>query len=204
MRAVIISGGSITNYEYIGAQIKPNDTIICADSGYNHALKLGVIPSAIVGDFDSIGEIPNNITCLRYPTKKDLTDTEIAIEYARSKGFNEYLILAATGSRVDHSLANILLLKDILDQRENAVLINENNKVMITNSFLELQEAPGSIVSLVPITNCLGVTTTNLEYPLHDAKMYVGKSLGVSNVIIKETASVSVSAGVLLVIVAND
>jgi len=204
MRAVIISGGRITNYKYIRTQIKPNDTIICADSGYNHAIKLGVTPSAIVGDFDSIGEIPNDVTCLRYPTRKDLTDTEIAVEYARDKGFQDYLLLAGTGSRVDHSLTNILLLKSILERGGRAMLIDENNKIAITDSLLELQESPGSIVSLVPITDCEGVTTKNLEYPLNDAKMYVGRGLGVSNIMVKNNAMVSVSTGVLLVIVAKD
>jgi len=204
MRAVIISGGRITNYKYIRTQIKPNDTIICADSGYNHAIKLGVTPSVIVGDFDSIGEIPNDVTCLRYPTRKDLTDTEIAVEYARDKGFQDYLLLAGTGSRVDHSLTNILLLKSILERGGRAMLIDENNKIAITDSLLELQESPGSIVSLVPITDCEGVTTKNLEYPLNDAKMYVGRGLGVSNIMVKNNAMVSVSTGVLLVIVAKD
>ena len=100
MRAVIISGGRIADYEYIKARIKSSDTIICADSGYNHATKPGIMPSIIVGDFDSIGEIPDDITCMRYPTRKDLTDTEIAIEYARDKGFQGYLILAGTGYQI--------------------------------------------------------------------------------------------------------
>lgn len=204
MRAVIISGGKITNYEYVKAQIKASDMIICADSGYNHAVKMGIAPDIVIGDFDSIGEMPSDVTCLQYPSRKDLTDTEIAMEYARSKGFKEFVILAATGGRLDHSLTNILLLKSTLEHNEKAVLIDEHSKIRITNSCLQMQEPPGSIVSLVPITDCRGVFTKNLEYPLHDAEMYVGKGLGVSNIMVAGDAEVSVSVGIMLVIVAQD
>ena len=204
MRAVIISGGTISDYEYIKAQINNGDTIICADSGYNHAVKMGLAPDIVVGDFDSIGKMPNDIPCLSYPSHKDLTDTEIAIEHARSKGLKSFLLIAATGSRIDHSLTNILLLKYFLERGETAVIVNENNKVMITDSQLRLSGLPGSIVSLVPLTDCYGVTTNNLAYPLSDAAMFVGKGLGVSNIMLDDNATVFVKDGVLLVIIAKD
>ncbi|MCL2199009.1 MAG: thiamine diphosphokinase [Defluviitaleaceae bacterium] len=203
-RAVIISGGKITDYKYIKSQIKSTDTIICADSGYAHAVSMGVTPSIVVGDLDSVGEIPDGVFVLRYPQKKDLTDTEIAIEYAREKGFNEFLFLAATGGRMDHCLTNILLLKSFLPGNKNAAIIDEYNKIMITDSRLQLCEPCGSLVSLVPLTDCQGVSTKNLEYPLHDADMYVGKGLGVSNVMIADNAEVTVKNGILFVIVARD
>ena len=204
MRAVIISGGAIIDYEYIKTQINIHDTIICADCGYNHAVKMGLSPSIVVGDFDSIGLIPNDVPCLRYPSSKDLTDTEIAIEYARSKGFKNFLLIASIGSRVDHSLTNILLLKQFLERNETAVIVNENNKVMITDSQLCIQEPPGTIISLVPISDCKGVTTENLEYPLRDSEMYMGKGLGVSNIMSEDNATVFVREGLLLVVIAKD
>jgi thiamine pyrophosphokinase len=204
MRATIISGGKISNYEFIKSQIKKCDTIICADSGYNHAVKMGLVPSVAVGDFDSVGTIPEDVTCVRFPARKNLTDTEIAIEYAREKGFGEFLILAGTGSRIDHSLTNILLLKTILARGEKAMLIDEHNKIMITDSHLQLHEPKGSIVSLVPISDCKGVTVKNLEYPLCDADMYVGKGFGVSNIMTEDNATITVKMGYLLVIVAKD
>jgi len=206
MRAVIISGGIITDYEYIKSQVKSSDTVICADSGYYHAEKMELSPAIVTGDFDSVTEtdIPNDIPRLRYPSRKDLTDTEIAINYAREKGFKDFLLLAATGSRIDHSLTNILLLKSFSDNGENAVVIDEHNKIMLTSSKLQLSEPPGSIVSLVPITDCFGVTTENLEYPLNNATMFSGKGLGVSNVMLDSDAVVTLEQGLLLVIIARD
>ena len=204
MRAVIISGGQVTDYGLIKKQVKPGDTIICADSGYNHAVKMGVKADIVVGDFDSIGSIPQDVTTISYPSKKDLTDTEIAIEYARDKGFKDFLLLGATGTRMDHSLTNILLLKGFLEHGESAVIVDEHNKIMLTDSMLRLHEAPGAIVSLVPLTDCRGVCTENLEYPLCEATLYVGKRIGVSNVLLEDNAVVSLREGLLLVIVAWD
>jgi len=205
LRAVIISGGDILDYAYIHAQIRETDTIICADSGFDHAVKMGIKPDIVVGDFDSIsGDIPADVARLQYPARKDLTDTEIAIEHARGLGFRDFLLLGAVGSRIDHSLTNILLLTDFLRRGENAAIINENNKVMITNSQMHLSEPVGSIVSLVPLTDCRGVTTVGLEYVLDDADMTVGKGLGVSNIMAQSTAGITVASGTLLIIIAKD
>jgi len=206
MRAVIISGGVITDYEYIKRQIKSDDTIICADSGYNHAVKMGLKPSIVIGDFDSLAEskIPSCVPCLKFPAKKDQTDTEIAIDYAREKGFRDFLFLAATGRRLDHGLTNILLLKSFLERGEIAVIFDEHNKIRLTDSDLTINEPPNSILSLVPITDCYGVTTKNLEFPLCNSTMLVGKGLGVSNIMTEANATVTVKDGLLLVIVARD
>ncbi|MCL2362686.1 MAG: thiamine diphosphokinase [Defluviitaleaceae bacterium] len=204
MRACIISGGQVTDYAIIKSLIHNDDTIICADSGYNHAVKMGINPDILVGDFDSIGVVPPDVKSLRFPARKDLTDTEIAIEYARDKGFKDFLLLACTGTRMDHCITNVLLLKGFLERGENAVLQDEHNEIMLTNKKLSFQGAPGDIVSLVPLQTCCGVCTNGLEYPLNEAILYVGKGLGVSNVMLEETASISLCEGLLLIIKARD
>lgn len=204
MRAVVISGGTITDYDYIRKQIDNSDIIICADSGYNHAVKMGICVNAVVGDFDSLGDPPSGVAAFRYPARKDLTDTEIAIAHARGMGIKDFLLLAATGNRQDHTLANILMLRECMERGENAVIMDEHNKIMVTDSNISLHEPPGSIVSLIPLTDCFGVTTTNLEYPLCGAGLRVGRGLGVSNIVIGDYAHISLQNGVLLVIVAKD
>ena len=204
MRAVIICGGTITDYSYIKKQIEDGDMIICADSGYNHAVKMRLNASVVVGDFDSIGKIPTDIKTIQYPARKNQTDTEIALEHSRKMGFKNFLLVAATGSRLDHTLTNILLLKDCLDRGEKAEIVDEHNKITITNSEARLHETAGSIVSLIPLSDCYGVTTSNLEYPLYDATLYMGKGLGISNIMIESNALVTVRKGLLLIITAKD
>ena len=204
VRVVIISGGRIADYEYICSFVHEGDVIICADSGYDHAVKMGFAPHVVVGDFDSIGEIPQGVEKVCYPAEKDMTDTEIAIEYAVNKGFDDFLILGATGARLDHGLANILMLKALIDAGKRAVIVDEHNKIMMTSSSLSIKEPKGSIVSLIPIENCTGVTTQGLKYSLTDAKLIIGKSVGVSNVMVANEACVSIKSGLLVVIVARD
>jgi len=206
MRAVIISGGRIANYIFIKSQIRENDVIICADSGYSHAIQMELLVSAIVGDFDSIGNvnIPENILTIRVPAKKDLTDTELALHYARKKGVKDFLFIAAIGTRMDHSLANILLLKSCVENGENAVIVDEHNKIMMTDSVIALCEPLGSTVSLIPLENCFGVSTQGLEYQLQGATLTVGRGLGISNVMVSKSATISIEKGLLLIVVAKD
>lgn len=204
MRAVIVCGGTVRDYGYIKKQIQADDMVICADGGYDHAVKMRLHVDILVGDFDSIAEMPRDVRTVRYPARKNQTDTEIALEHARKMGFKDFLIIAGTGSRMDHTLTNILLLKDSLDRGEEAKLIDEHNKIMITASRLDLNERPGATVSLIPLCDCYGVTTRGLEYPLDGAALYMGKGLGVSNIVAESAAVVSVQEGILLVIVAKD
>jgi thiamine pyrophosphokinase len=97
-----------------------------------------------------------------------------------------------------------MLLKTALEHGEEAIIVDEYNKIMITDSQLHLNEPSGSIVSLIPLSDCWGVTTENLKYPLHNAVMYMGKGLGISNIMVKENAVVSLKKGVLLVIIAKN
>lgn len=204
MTAVIIASGRMVDYVYIKRYIKAGDFIICADGGYHHAIKMGLTPDVLVGDFDSIGTLPTHVKTIQYPTDKDYTDTELALAYARSQGFKSFLFLGVIGSRMDHSLGNILMLKDILAAQEKAMILDEHNKIILVDSQLQLQEPPGSTVSLIPLADCYGVTTHSLQYPLKDAFMAVGKSIGISNVTTQNHATITLTQGLLLVVVAQD
>jgi len=213
-RAVIISGGEIRDYSYIKSLIKETDLVICADSGYDHALKMGITPDFVVGDFDSAQNVPPKEITLTFPSKKDFTDTELALETARERGFKNMLFLAATGNRIDHSLANVLLLKSCAEREETASIVNENNAAFLierrTNKKPEVRKniklavEVAQVVSLLPLENCEGVTTQNLEYALTNATLRVGTTRGISNVATSNFINVSIESGCLLVVLAKD
>jgi len=204
MRAVIVCGGTLNDYGYIKGQIGGDDVIICADSGYNHAVNMGLDVEIVVGDFDSVKHLPPDMRTLRYPARKDYTDTELAIEHARSVGFKDFLIVAALGNRMDHSVTNILMLKDFAERGEKVVLLDESNRVTVTDSTVRICGKKGAVVSLVPVTYCSGVTSEGLEYPLDGIGLHVGKGLGISNVMTADEAVVSVKSGILLVMVIDE
>ncbi|WP_270739296.1 thiamine diphosphokinase [Massilioclostridium coli] len=206
MRAVIITGGSIQNYPAIKQYIQPNDYIICADSGYDHAIKMEITPNLLVGDMDSIhADLPTENIRI-FPAKKDDTDTEIAISAALEQGCDDILILGGIGSRMDHTLANILFLKQLHDQKISAKIVNENNEIRLMGSQenITLQGHPGDLLSLIPITDCIGVTNKGFEYPLIQEDLPLGTTRGVSNVFLSDTGSISLQNGLLLVMQCRD
>jgi thiamine pyrophosphokinase len=209
MRTVIISGGKIADYSYIKRQIKlfGAEIIICADSGYDHAVKMGLDADIVVGDFDSTGLaacLPEKAKIVRLPAEKNLTDTEAALHEARKAGAREFLFAGVTGTRADHTLTNVFMLRSCLERGEDAEIIDEHNAVKMTDSRLEITGEEGALVSLVPLCDCFGVTTEGLKYPLLNAELRLGEGRGVSNVMTGESASAGVEKGVLLVIRARD
>jgi len=204
MRAVIVTGGAMEDYAYIRQFIQPADYIIAADSGYLHAKALGLRPQVLLGDFDSLSELPQDLDIHRVPPEKNFTDTELAIEWAREHGMKDFLLLGAIGTRMDHTMTNILLLSRLLDAGEGAELIDEHNRIWITDKAIEIDAQVGETVSLVPLSTCEGVTTCGLAYPLSGATLEVGYGLGVSNVVSQSPASVSLSGGRMLVMVCKD
>ena len=204
MRAVILAGGNMHDYAYMGQFILPDDLIIAADSGYRHAESLCLRPHLLVGDFDSIQTLPQGIAIHRVPPEKDFTDTELAIDLARDRGCTSFLLLGALGTRMDHTLTNILLLTRLMKAGEQAEIVDEHNRIWLTDTALELDLAPDEILSLIPLTNCAGVTTENLSYPLCGATLEVGHGLGVSNIVAATPVRVSLSSGRLLVMVCRD
>ena len=197
MRAVIIGSGEIKDYKKAKSRIGAEDYIICADGGYDHAVKMGVKPDILIGDFDSISNIPEDTEKVQYPTRKDMTDSHIALELAREKGYNKMLLLGFTGDRADHSLTNILLLINYPE----AVIADDNNEIRLIKDAAELFGSAGDTVSIVPVYGDLeGITTSGLEYPLDNETLYLGDSRGVSNVMTDEKCVIKCRGGMGLVI----
>lgn len=211
MKAVLVCNGSISDYNSLKRYIAPEDYVISVDGGAGHLRKMGIMPSILLGDFDSANSedlkffIDRGIETYQFPIEKDMTDSELAIEKALETGADELLLVGAVGSRVDHSLANIFLLKKLLDIGVKACILDENNKIYMFNTNFSLQKQEGYKLSLIPISEKVtGVTTTGLKYKLNDATMYLGTSWGVSNEFVEDTATVTINEGILLVCVSKD
>jgi len=210
MTGIVICNGSITDYGYYKDYFDDAQLIVCADGGAVHAKKMGVKPHILVGDFDSIQDDVlkwfenTDAEIQHYPVEKDMTDSEIAINIAVERGCTSIRILGGFGTRLDHSLANVFLLKKLLDKGIKASIINESNEITLINDEIKLQKRDGYNVSLIPITEKVeGVTTKGLYYPLHEATIEMGSTWGVSNEFVDETAEVTIKSGMLIVILAR-
>ena len=112
MRAVVIAGGEI--HKDIDYKADTEDFIICADGGYHNALILGIRSTFVIGDFDSLGQIPKGVETVKHPAK-DRNRHAFSSASSSFRGYNDILLLGAMGGRADHS-ANICLLKLIVDR----------------------------------------------------------------------------------------
>ena len=199
MRGIIICGGTVG--EYIKNYIKPDDFVICADSGYDRAKKFGIRADIVIGDMDSTkyGDISEEK--MLYPKRKDFTDSELAIMYAKKKGFESVLLFGMIGTRMDHSLANI----GMISRLKNAVIIDENNEIYFAENEFSLNGKPGDIISIIPFCEDLfGVTTVGLDYPLVDGEIKCGTSLGISNVMTGDNCRIKIEKGKALIIRSKD
>ena len=209
-KVLILTNGDYGDYTWT----KPDqvyDRIICADNGMKHAKKLGIIPDYIVGDFDSCNQETlqdfknKGVEIIRMPAEKDETDTEIALDLALTKGATEVDIFGGTGSRLDHSIANIQLLYKAHKQGVRCQLISHHNKVRLLANQVTLKGEKGDLVSLMPFTEKVtGVYTKGLAYPLERGTFELGQAYGVSNYMLEETAFIEVKEGILIMIQARD
>lgn len=212
-KALLIANGIITNYEIIKNKIKTDKyhITLCVDGGIDHALSLDIIPDIVIGDFDSTSIESmefiekHHIKTIKFPVEKDETDTEIALDYLAKSGCNHISMIACTGNRLDHTLANIYLLKNLLDKKITGTILDENNCIYLIKDNTEFIDRKGDIVSLLPFSdNVSGVTTRGLYYPLINAPLYKEKSLGISNLIVDNHAWVRITEGELLIIISRD
>ena len=211
MKCVIVSSGTINDYEYMKKYFEGAELVISVDGGALHLRRFGIKPGLLVGDFDSITPEclkeyeSQNIEIVRFPRQKDMTDTEIAVEIALERGSTHIVFLGAMGTRLDHSLSNIFHLKKLHDNNVTGIVADERNEITLIDSSIKLDKAEGMKVSLLPLTDVVrGVTTKGLMYPLHNATMKLGSSWGVSNEFSGDTAEVTIIEGLLLVMKSRD
>lgn len=216
-RALLISGGHINN-NYMKSYLEGRhyDIVIAIDGGLEKADGLGIMPTHIVGDFDTVSkEILNKysrndkINIKRLIPEKDFTDTQVALSTALDNGCTHIEIAGGTGTRLDHTIANIHILQMALGRCEDAVIINENNRIRLVNGKRTVKKTDvfGKYISFLPLTEHVkNVSLRGFKYPLdnYDFDVKTTLSLGVSNELAKEEAEVEVDEGVLIMIESAD
>ena len=215
MKFLIVSGGSL-NKEFVTKVVGQGryDRILAADSGMNALYAAAVTPDIIIGDFDSADkkilaffQQNKEIDFCTLNPEKDDTDTEFAIRESIRRGADSITIIGGTGTRLDHVLGNISLLGIGLEEGVRMELLDAHNRLcMIDHSVtLKKKEQYGNYLSLIPYNgNVTGVTLKGLKYPLHDYTMGGFNSLGISNEIVDDEASIELTSGQLLVIESRD
>ncbi len=203
MKKCVIIGACDCNLSKADLNILKESVVICADGGYKTALKYGINPDFTIGDFDSLGYIPDAENVITHSSIKDDTDTALCVQKALELGCDEFYIFGAVGGRIDHSLANFQLICKIAQNKHKVFLISDDFFITaISNGTLKLKPQQSGIVSIF----CMGQSVCNtsikgLKYELENLPMQAFTTLGVSNEFIGNGAEISTPNGTLLIMV---
>ena len=205
---LLFANSVLDDTDWVGPYLSRAAAVIAADGGLRHLLSLGHRPDALIGDLDSLppGVVAEEAAerVIRHPRDKNETDLELALLYAVEQyPGHEVLILGGFGGRLDHMLANILVLAHprllgrpirFVNDRESAWLLAAS-----TPDETIIHGAPGDIVSLLPLGGPAHVlATTGLRWPLRNETLSFGPARGVSNEMTAPVARVRLGAGVVL------
>jgi len=202
---VILAAMGLSDEEAREIAALENPYIICADAGYAHAARCGIVPNLILGDFDSYDGSAETLCGVveTFPVEKDDTDTMLAVKEGLAAGCRDFRIYGALGGRLDHTMANIVALRYLLDHGASGWLLSSGNCVtMIENDTIVVKKNPCfpnvSIFCYGPPAK--GVTIRGCQYPLTDYTLDEHFPLGVSNHVMGDVGSFTVKDGTLLVI----
>ena len=207
--ALIVIGGDRPDPRAL-QHITPKAVVICADSGLDHALSLGLTPDIFLGDMDSVSSTGLRTSqqatwkVITYDPLKDQTDTELALQYASSQGYENITLLWGSGDRIDHVLGVLAALShQSLSSVQNLVAWIGTDRVEVMHGPRSYDDkvTTGSTVSLMPLgTSVDGVTTHGLQWNLHHEVLTSQSARGVSNIAQEATIGVTIETGVLAIV----
>lgn len=196
MKTLILLNGEFTSAAFLKALADEFQYIICADGGYDRALKAGIRPDILLGDLDSIKQNTFEGETLKYPAEKNWTDCELAIETALERGASEICLSCALGGRADHEMANLLLLS----RYDNVYIKEPSLSVYCCKDRLVLKNKVGKTISIIPTVSSV-LSLSGFKYPLSKFEVTVGSTRGISNIAECDKAEIVVHSGSVLVFV---
>ncbi|MDX9863355.1 MAG: thiamine diphosphokinase [Anaerolineaceae bacterium] len=203
-RAVIFVNGDLPDPAAAAGLFRKDDFLVAADGGLRHALSLGLTPHLLIGDLDSVSpqdvaEMRNrSVSIHKFSPAKDETDLELALQAALDEGCQQVILIAALGSRIDHTLGNLCLLTSPAFRDVDVRLDDGRIEAFVIRETGTVQGQPGDLVSLLPVEfEVQGITTEGLAYPLRGETLMRHQGRGISNVMLEKTAKIRVVEGML-------
>jgi len=212
IKTLIVSGGIVED-DILNKFKDGFDYIIASDRGLEELDKYNIIPNYIVGDFDSIDKKildkyinDEHVIIKKLNPEKDYTDTHMALKLAIELKSTEITIIGAIGTRLDHTIANIHILKETLEKNIECKIIDKRNEIQLINKKTTLKMNDNyKNISLIPLTTKVsGVTLKGFKYSLEKSTLEIGHSIGVSNEQIEKYAEIDLEKGILILIKSKD
>ena len=201
-RCVIVGSAPVSRPEVLREQLRADDFFIYCDGGLRHRGALGRAPDLIVGDFDSHPNPHLAVETIALPRAKDDTDTVAAAKAAVARGFREFLLVAVTGGRIDHTLANLSILLMLDSLGLEAKIVDDYSEIEVVSRRAAEVADSFRFFSLLNVSGVArGVAIENAKFPLRDGEITCDYQYGVSNEVTPgRTAKVTVREGRLLLV----
>ena len=201
---ILVGGGNFCEQEFDDCRkefevAQEEYAVVAVDSGYEY-IKDIVKVACVVGDFDSLGYVPDNVPIVKHDPVKDYTDMSLAIEYMLDKGYDDFVIFGGLGGRLDHTLANLQMAHGFF--KDNDIFItfidSEYDVHFIDDTFVVKDGKAGETFSLFAFDECKGVNVSGAKYNLDNHTLTNTFPLGVSNEFAGGDCVISVEEGVLI------
>ncbi|HIS69669.1 MAG TPA: thiamine diphosphokinase [Candidatus Gallacutalibacter stercoravium] len=206
-RCVVLGAAPVLMPDKIKSYIRQDDYIICADGGLRTAQRMGIRPDLLIGDFDSMEQPAcRPAETITLPVCKDDTDMMAGIKEGITRGWKRFLLLGATGGRMDHTIANLCALDFLARQGMENWLADESNRAtVVQQGILELRGMNGRLVSVFPFgaPSCL-LSYEGLQYPLCKESLVSVEPRGVSNRAVSDLVRITVHQGPALVVLSDE
>ncbi|MDE7192129.1 MAG: thiamine diphosphokinase [Clostridia bacterium] len=197
MKCVFVGNGHFCSEQFC---VDGQDFVIAVDGGYSHIKDLCRVDLA-VGDFDSLGYIPEGIATLRHDPIKDYTDMYLAFDEAYRRGYGEFVVYGALGGRLDHTLANLQCAYDFAKKGVKVTMIGKDCMAQVVTGKKKICGDRGQTFSLFAFDTAKGVYIKNGKYPLNDATLTNTFPLGVSNELLDGECEIDIKYGYVLLII---
>lgn len=211
MIGLIVSNGTINNYNKLSKAFELADYVVCADGGISHIRSINKTPDIVLGDLDSVRSEDINyikekhIRVEKFPPVKDKTDTDLALDYLIDMECSEIYFFGATGDRIDHTFANVFLLDSLLKRNIKGVIYDDKNEIHLVDDCQELKNEENSFISVIPISERgIRVSISGCFYNLEDVHVPFASTRGISNEIVEDAANVKIHEGRAIIIKAID
>ncbi len=203
-KAILLANGKAPRKSFFRfAKEHGFETIICADGGANSAKKMGIMPNAIIGDLDSVSSHVvkefSSSSKIIHLIDQDTTDMEKALIYCVEKGITEVLLAGVTGTRLDHSLANLSLLQRFMTTL-SITLMSEDSLLTSVSSSKSFICNPGDVFSIYGFGQEAIVSTQGLKYELNESPIRFGAFDSTSNTAVSGNVTVTIQNGYCFVI----
>lgn len=176
--------------------------LVCAiDGGYNHFKSLNIKPDLVIGDFDSILNIPDTIESIHTPDQ-NYTDFDKALQILEKKGIRNIDVYGGSGKEHDHFLGNISTAIQ-WKEKLNITFFDDYGTYYFIPKDYETTNVSNRIVSLIPFPFASEIETFGLQYPLKKEKLVFGERIGTRNKAIKDSIQITHKEGNLLIYISN-